>query len=118
MNPIYEEFRDLAIEMLEEFGTDAVLLKPGAKTGPEHRPEIGPPTRHDIRVFQTSKKITSVTDPRISIVKNSFLISTVGDVQIEDDDSIETPDGILSVKNVREIAPVFLTILWIAEVGA
>lgn len=117
MHEIYQDFIDLATELLNEFGTDATLLKPGELTGLPHRPEQGPPTRHTIRVFRTSKTITSQNDPRISVSKDSLLILTTGGLVVDDADHIETPDGIYNIKTVREIAPVFVTILWIAEIG-
>ena len=116
MDPIYGRFRDLADRMLQKFGADAVLLKPGTLTGPPHRPVQGPPTRHSLRVFRVSKTITSQTDPRISITKNSFLISADLNVLVEKADKIETPSDFLTITDVREIAPTFMTLLWVAQV--
>lgn len=116
VNEIYEEFREFAIEMLNEFGTDAILLKPGEKTGPEYRPEIGPPTRQTIRVFQTTKMLTSQTDPRVTVTKNTLLISATAGIVIDDGDSVELGMKTYEIKTVQEIAPVFLTILWKAEI--
>ena len=117
INPIYNEFKEFANELLMEFGTDAVLLKPGEKTGPEHRPKIGPPTRHNIRVFRTSKMLTSQTDPRITVTKNTLLIAATTGIVIDDGDSIEAGDSVYEVVTVQEIAPVFMTILWKAEIA-
>jgi len=117
MNPIYAEFRSMAEEMLAEFGTEAYLLKPGPKTGPEHRPTIGEPIRKRITVFRITKTITSPNDARLSITKNSFLISTIGRVKVEDNDQIEFGDSILTIQTVKEIAPAGLTVLWNATVA-
>lgn len=118
MNAIYDSFTQLGIRMLREFGVDATLLKPGPVTGPAHRPVIGDPVPHTIRVFQSTKEITSISDPTISVVKNKLLVSSIGSLRIEDSDKIQTPAGVFVVKKVREVAPVFTTILWIVEIGA
>lgn len=116
MDPIYEEFRDMAEDMLDEFGATLTLLKPGATSGPPHRPTIGPPSRHTIRAFRTSKTITSQADPRLSIVKDTYIISTVGRIVINEGDQIETAEKILTISTVREISPVGMTIIWFAQV--
>lgn len=117
MNPIYEEFREMAEELLAEFGAPAVLLKPGEKTGPDHRPTIGPQIRKNITVFRVSKTINSPTDPRLTITKNSFLISTIGRVKVEDNDHLEFGNDVLTIQTVKEISPAGLTVLWVATVA-
>ena len=117
MDPIYEDFQDMAIDLLDEFGVDIPLLKSGEMTGPPHRQSPGTPTRHTVRAFRSSKTITSLTDPRLTVVKNSYLISTSTGVQVKQGDSLETERGILMITALREVSPVGLTILYIAQVA-
>lgn len=113
----YGEMREMAEGLLQEFGTDAVIVKPGTASGAEHRPEIGQPNRHLVVVARVSKNYTPVEDARLTLVKNRYLISTETGVKPETGDSVEFQNRVELIQSVREIGPAGLTVLWIVNVG-
>ena len=112
----YLKSRATAQKLIKNFGAEATLLKPGAKTGHEARPTIGPSSRHPVIVARISKEITSQTDPRLTVTKNRYLVSTETGVVPRENDQIEFQNKIETISSVREIGPSGLIVLWIVGV--
>lgn len=74
----YSELATLAIDLIEEFGDDLTLTKPGTKTGPDYDPTVGAPTSSPIVALEVDWTQMYRDQTKVQANDKFWMVSTAG----------------------------------------
>lgn len=107
----YNRARATASRLLRKSGKTAVLVRPGERIGPVWDSQVGPETRHNITVVETSSRQRNNAGDLIGESLTTLLMA-VGDVEPRTTDSVEV-DGVLhQIMDVRALRPGSIVLMW------
>lgn len=75
----YSDLVEIAQGLIDQFGRSAILVKPGAPTGPPYDPQPGMPTEHTISLVQLEYSMTNRDSSLIQVGDKLWLVSTAGE---------------------------------------
>lgn len=113
----YRRAEKTAQRLLAKFGQSAILHRPGAKTGPEYDPTIGPPIEVPCTVAILDYSIRERDGTLIKATDKKAYISTEGltePVSVEDTLSIAGIDH--TIVRVDPLTPAGQTVMFTAQV--
>lgn len=114
----YTRIRGTAERLLARFGQTATLVKPGATTGPEHDPQPGPATEHQITVVDENQMQRDQSGTLIGEAVHALIVSTAGGIVPERQDRVRLANGRdLEIIDVRPTAPGGVVLLWEVRVS-
>lgn len=111
-----EDWTAIAAEVAEALGefTTVTLIKPGAETGPENNPTVGPPTEHELRAvlgdfnaFEISGTLIELSDRRIMVEASSGIVPTTADKVRIDGETLEI------VAIPKSVAPAGVPVMYV-----
>lgn len=102
----YSKLRKKVEGLVDRFGFEAVLLKPGEPTGDPWNPgPPGPPTEHPIQIVQDFERLRDMNGTLIGVTQMTLLISTAGGVVPAREDAVRLNGSEYPVAAVRPVSP-------------
>lgn len=108
----WHEIREEAALAIAEAGQVAMLIKPGAMTGPEYDPRPGPATEHQITVVDENQMQRDQSGTLIGEAVHALIVSTSAGVEPEQADRVRIGGRTLEITEVRPLAPGGTVLLW------
>lgn len=112
MSAFYDRLEATARRLIKDKGFVAVIVRPGAPTGPAHDPQPGVPTRHDCQMVETRYSMTNRDETLVQRGDKLGLISTETDVVPALPDRIEIGGEQYAFLDVQPLAPGRQTLIY------
>lgn len=113
----YDEIREVAEELIEEFGQDAELLVP-TNTGTEYAPREGMVSHPIVLVDLEQMATVAGSGTLVQSVTRSVLISTRSAVAPASNHSIKIRGRTHPIEELAELSPGGTVLMWEAKLGA
>jgi len=107
----YARSRATASRLIRRAGKPAVLVRPGEREGPEWDSTIGPETRHDITVVETSNRVRDASGIMVGQSLTTLLVASEG-TEPRKTDSVEVNGDLHQIMDVRPLRPGSLVLMW------
>lgn len=110
VDPLYPRLRvNVAQKLIRKYGKPVIVLKPGARTGPDHNPVEGPPTEIRAKFAETGYDIRNRNETLIQAGDKVGVLEPAAEIELSW--KIVIDGRTYSLKDVKPLNPGGLNLL-------